>query len=67
MENSDSIYHQGLLLMRLTGLRIGELCSLERNCIRRDHLNNCFLKVPLGKLNTERLVPMDAYSAERDH
>lgn len=59
LATSESIYHQGLLLMRRTGLRIGELISLEKDCIRNDHLGNQFLKVPLGKLNNERLVPID--------
>jgi len=59
LANSNDIYSQGLLLMRRTGLRIGELISLEKNCVRDDHLGNRFLKVPLGKLNTERLVPLD--------
>jgi len=59
LARSNDRYDQGLLLMRLTGLRIGELMSLKRNCIRRDHLGHCFLKVPLGKLNNERLVPLD--------
>jgi site-specific recombinase XerD len=53
------IYRQGLLLMRNTGLRIGELMGLERDCVRLDHVGNRFLKVPLGKLNNERLVPLD--------
>jgi site-specific recombinase XerD len=59
LANSSSMYHQGLLLMRQTGLRIGELMSLERDCIRYDQLGNWFLKVPLGKLNNERLVPLN--------
>ena len=45
--------------MRNTGLRLGELCALEFNCIRSDEEGNHFLKVPLGKLNSERLVPLD--------
>ena len=49
---------KGLWIMRKTGLRVGELLSLEFDCIRLDQLNNAFLKVPLGKLNTERLVPI---------
>jgi site-specific recombinase XerD len=53
-------YQQGLLLMRNTGLRIGELVSLELDCIRSDLRGNSFLKVPLGKLYNERLVPLDA-------
>jgi site-specific recombinase XerD len=49
----------GLLLMRNTGIRIGELRSLPYQCIRSDLQGSCFLKVPLGKLNNERLVPLD--------
>lgn len=52
-----------LLLMRRTGLRIGELRNLEYHCIRADHRHS-LLKVPLGKLNNERLVPLDAISVE---
>ena len=48
-----------LLLMRRTGLRIGELRNLEYHCIRPDE-RRPLLKVPLGKLNNERLVPLDA-------
>jgi len=59
LAESDDIYFQGLLLMRRTGLRIGELRSLEKDCVRHDNLGNRFLKVPLGKLNSERLVPLD--------
>lgn len=47
-----------LLLMRRTGLRIGELCNLEYHCLRSDE-RRPLLKVPLGKLNNERLVPLD--------
>jgi site-specific recombinase XerD len=52
-----------LLLMRRTGLRIGELRNLEYHCIRADE-RHTLLKVPLGKLNNERLVPIDATSVE---
>ena len=52
-------FQQGLLLMRYTGLRIGELASLPIDCVVRDELGGAFLKVPLGKLDKERLVPLD--------
>lgn len=52
-----------LLLMRRTGLRIGELRSLAFHCLRADHQRS-LLKVPLGKLNSERLVPLDALAVE---
>jgi site-specific recombinase XerD len=59
LKNAESPVARGLYVMRRTGLRIGELRRLERDCVRDDHNGNQFLKVPLGKLNTERLVPLD--------
>lgn len=56
---SRSLPQLGLLLMRRTGLRIGELRALPFHCVQSDHRGNSFLKVPLGKLNNERLVPLD--------
>ncbi|WP_395835230.1 tyrosine-type recombinase/integrase [Archangium violaceum] len=43
-----------------TGLRVGKLRRLERDCVREDHTGTRYLKVPLGKLHNERLVPLDA-------
>lgn len=57
-QHSPSIYAKGLLIMRKAGLRIGELQSLSYDCLREDANNNAFLKIPLGKLNNERLVPL---------
>lgn len=59
LEASPDRLHTALLLMRLTGMRIGELASLSFDCIRVDLHGQEFLKVPLGKLNNERLVPID--------
>ncbi len=50
---------QALLLMRNTGVRIGELIRPEYSCLRSDPQGNAFVKVPLGKLNNDRLVPVD--------
>ena len=58
---SDDPAAVGLLLMRRTGLRIGELRSLEYHCLRPDD-RRPLLKVPLGKMNSERLVPLDTDS-----
>lgn len=57
-ESTDPLW-LGLCLMRQTGLRLGELLGLEEDCLRLDLFGNRFLKVPLGKLDTERLVPLN--------
>jgi len=48
-----------LLLQRACGLRIGELLDLELDCVHEVPDNGAWLKVPLGKLDTERMVPLD--------
>ena len=48
-----------LLLQRATGLRIGELADLELDSVHEIPGQGAWLKVPLGKLNTERMVPLD--------
>ena len=59
LKQSGTTIALGLFVMRRTGLRVGELRRLERECIRADESGKSFLKVPLGKLNNERLVPLD--------
>ncbi len=48
-----------LLLQRACGLRIGELLDLEIDCVHEIPGQGSWLKVPLGKLDTERMVPLD--------
>ncbi len=48
-----------LLLARATGVRIGELVDLELDCVHEVPGQGSWLKVPLGKLATERMVPLD--------
>ncbi len=48
-----------LLLQRATGMRIGELVDLELDCVHEISGQGAWLKVPLGKLATERMVPLD--------
>ncbi len=55
---ASDIRCRGLLLMRHTGLRVGELARLELDCVREDNPAHHYLKVPLGKLKSERLVPL---------
>jgi len=55
----DRLPANALLLQRATGLRIGELVDLELDCVHEIPSQGAWLKVPLGKLNTERMVPLD--------
>jgi hypothetical protein len=48
-----------LLLARATGLRVGEIVDLELDCVHEIPGQGAWLKVPLGKLDTERMVPID--------
>ena len=48
-----------LLLQRACGLRIGELLDLELDAVIDVPRSGSWLKVPLGKLDTERMVPID--------
>lgn len=50
----------GLTLLRGAGLRLGELLDLELCCVVDYGATGIWLRVPLGKLATERSVPLDA-------
>jgi site-specific recombinase XerD len=48
-------------LIRHTGMRIGECDDLSFDCLRSTGPNQWAVHVPLGKLNTERMVPVDSF------
>lgn len=50
-----------LLLQRHTGMRIGECADLAVDCLRPIGPDQWAIHVPLGKLKTERWVPVDAF------
>lgn len=56
----DLFARVGLTVLRGTGLRIGELLELELDAVVDFGPAGTWLRVPLGKLNTERMVPLDA-------
>ncbi len=56
----DRFYRCGLGILRGTGMRIGELVDLELDCVHQVPGQGMWVKVPLGKLRTERMVPVDA-------
>jgi site-specific recombinase XerD len=50
-----------LLLMRHTGMRIGECVDLAYDCLHNAGPDRWAIHVPLGKLKTERMVPVDSF------
>jgi site-specific recombinase XerD len=56
---TDTLETLTLRLMRATGIRIGECIDLPLHCLQRFSEQQVALHVPLGKLHSERLVPVD--------
>jgi len=52
------------LLLRHTGMRIGECADLSYDCLRSTAPDQWAIHVPLGKLKTERMVPVDSFVCE---
>ena len=48
------------LLIRHSGMRIGECADLSFDCLRSTGPDQWAIHVPLGKLKTERMVPVDS-------
>jgi integrase len=61
---SNELAAAALLLQRACGLRIGELLDLELDCVHEVPGSGAWLKVPLGKLDTERMIPLDSETVE---
>ena len=57
--STNRLAADALLLQRACGLRIGELVDLELDCVHEIPGQGAWLKVPLGKLDSERMVPID--------
>ncbi|MEA2874690.1 MAG: hypothetical protein QOH67_5018 [Hyphomicrobiales bacterium] len=60
LRRADTMYSNALLLTRVTGIRIGECIHLPLDCRRQVGPEQWALHVPIGKLHTERLVPLDS-------
>src|SRR6202043_2777783 len=52
---------QHLLAAAHTGMRIGECVDLSWDCLRNVAPDRWAIHVPLGKLKTERMVPVDSF------
>jgi len=52
------------LLLRHTGMRIGECVDLAYDCLHNVSPDRWAIHVPLGKLKTERMIPVDSFVCE---
>ena len=55
------------LLLRQTGMRIGEAVDLSFDCLHTSGPDHWTIHVPLGKLKTERMVPLDSFTRDLVH
>jgi integrase len=55
------------LLLRYTGMRISECADLSYDCLRSTGPAQWAIHVPLGKLKTDRMVPVDSFVCELVH
>lgn len=59
LRRTDDLCSNALRLLRGTGMRIGECLRLPTDCLRDLGREQWAIHVPLGKLHTERWVPLD--------
>ena len=59
LRTQDDLPADALLLLRHTGMRIGELLNLPTDALRHLGGEQWALHVPLGKMHTERWLPVD--------
>jgi site-specific recombinase XerD len=57
----NDFHGNALLLLRHTGMRISECIDLSVDCLRAVGPDQWAIHVPLGKLKTERWVPVDSF------
>jgi integrase len=60
LQRRNDLASNALLLLRYTGMRIGECVDLPVDCLRPLGPDQWVIHVPLGKLGTERWVPVDS-------
>ena len=60
LRRRDDLLSNALLLLRHTGMRIGECADLSFDCLRILGPDRWAIHVPLGKLKPERWVPVDS-------
>jgi site-specific recombinase XerD len=63
----NDVEANAFLLIRYTGMRIGECTDLSLDCLRSTGPDQQAILVPLGKLQKERMVPVDSLAVAVIH
>lgn len=63
LKRTPSLRAMGLLLLRQTGMRLGELIDLDLNALDSRDPDNPTLLIPLGKTRTEHVIPVSTETA----
>lgn len=58
LKKTNGFYEKHLLLLRATGMRVGEFLNLEMDALNKFPNNRWSLHVPIGKLHSERVIPL---------
>lgn len=63
LAQTPTLTAMGLRLLRLTGMRIGEMHQLSIHALEEAAPNTFSLRIPLGKTRCERVIPVDPQAA----
>lgn len=63
LERADTVAANALLLLRLTGMRLGELRHLSIHAMEGSETQGFSLRVPIGKTHAERIIPLSPRAA----
>lgn len=63
LQRRGGLIHKALLFLRATGLRSKELMDLKVDSLRESPGNEWALHVPVGKLHSERMLPLEPQTA----
>lgn len=67
LQHRNDLGSNFFLLLRHTGMRVGEGVDLACDCLHASAPHHWTIHVPLGKLKTERMVPVDSFTRDLVH
>lgn len=64
LRQDHRFFPQAVFLLRKTGMRVSELRDLKVNSLEKLPSGDYVLHVPIGKIHTDRIIPVDSETAE---